>query len=304
MLEKNTTLEDKTDTDNTFRYGGDTINTAVYLSRLSDLSTLSVSYATALGFDDNSTMLIQAWKNEGVDTTYVKQIENKKPGSYTIATKNSGERSFTYQRNESAVKNYFSDDFENNVLIKALDNNVPDYIYLSGISLAILNNSDRESLLLSIAKFQLNGGVVIFDNNFRPALWHVDPIPVYEKITSISDILLLTDEDEYAIYQTPHNVKSIIDRYIAFDRNVEFVIKRGKQPTVVGQSQRPESLFVISTERVEAPKDTTAAGDSFAAGYLSQRLLGRSIKESVEAGHKLAAKVIQEFGAIVPISTV
>ena len=57
----------------------------------------------------------------------------------------------------------------------------------------------------------------------------------------------------------------------------------------------------IATERVERVIDTTAAGDSFAAGYLSRRLIGVSAPLSAEFGNKVAARVIQHRGALIPL---
>ncbi len=48
------------------------------------------------------------------------------------------------------------------------------------------------------------------------------------------------------------------------------------------------------------PVDTTAAGDSFAAGYLAARLSGRGPAEAALAGHIVAGAVIRHAGAIIP----
>lgn len=62
-------------------------------------------------------------------------------------------------------------------------------------------------------------------------------------------------------------------------------------------------------ERLEVPAialppervvDTTAAGDSFSAGYLAERLSGGSAQQAALRGHRLAATVIQHRGAIIP----
>lgn len=46
--------------------------------------------------------------------------------------------------------------------------------------------------------------------------------------------------------------------------------------------------------------DTTAAGDSFSAGYLAKRLVGASVEEAARRGHLTASTVIQFRGAIIP----
>jgi 2-dehydro-3-deoxygluconokinase len=46
--------------------------------------------------------------------------------------------------------------------------------------------------------------------------------------------------------------------------------------------------------------DTTAAGDSFNGGYLGALLSGKGQVAALEAGHVLAARVVQYRGAIIP----
>ncbi len=48
--------------------------------------------------------------------------------------------------------------------------------------------------------------------------------------------------------------------------------------------------------------DTTAAGDSFNAGFLSVIINGGSIDEAMMAGHNLAMQVVQKAGAILVVN--
>ncbi len=45
-------------------FGGDTLNTALYLSRLTKNYNISVSYITALGNDPFSSEMLKAWSDE------------------------------------------------------------------------------------------------------------------------------------------------------------------------------------------------------------------------------------------------
>ena len=60
-----------------------------------------------------------------------------------------------------------------------------------------------------------------------------------------------------------------------------------------------EDYVNVSANIVEL-KDSTGAGDSFNAGYLSSRLKGKTISESCVDGHFLASQVVQFKGAIIP----
>jgi 2-dehydro-3-deoxygluconokinase len=46
--------------------------------------------------------------------------------------------------------------------------------------------------------------------------------------------------------------------------------------------------------------DTTAAGDSFGAGYMAARLAGKDPASAARDGHTLAGAVIRQRGAIIP----
>src|SRR5258707_2128696 len=69
-------------------YGGDTLNTAVYLARLG----AGVDYITALGDDPLSDEMIARWAAEGVGTGLVVRLRGKLPGLYMIQTDVQGER--------------------------------------------------------------------------------------------------------------------------------------------------------------------------------------------------------------------
>ena len=49
--------------------------------------------------------------------------------------------------------------------------------------------------------------------------------------------------------------------------------------------------------------DSTAAGDSFNAGFIAARLKGSDLREAVQAGASLSAQVISKFGALVDVAT-
>ena len=66
----------------TLSFGGDTLNTAVYLARLGR----SVDYLTALGDDPYSDWMINEWQAEGVGTNSVLRVPTLLPGFYAIRT--------------------------------------------------------------------------------------------------------------------------------------------------------------------------------------------------------------------------
>ncbi len=272
-------------------FGGDTLNTALYLARLASGQQLQVSYATSMGNDKLSESIINQWTDAGIDNSLVSLSENKMPGLYMVETDSHGDRSFYYWRSDSAVKDYFK--HADNPL--SLQLSELDYIYLSGVSLAILSSADRQTLFALLSQFKAQGGLVIFDNNFRPQLWSKQTAAkIYVQMLALTDIALLTEDDERAVFDD-QNYQQILQRCQQFSIK-EVVIKRGLKPCIVSCENYVHEVAAVKVNKVI---DTTAAGDSFAAGYLYKRLLGSTALQAAEAGHQLAGTVIQHSGAII-----
>ena len=278
-------------------FGGDTLNTSVYIARQVDADKLAVHYITALGNDSFSQQMLDAWQQENVRTTLTQRLEHRLPGLYYIETDASGERTFYYWRNEAAARFWLESEQSEEICAELAQF---DYLYLSGISLAILDAPSRSKLFALLEKTRANGGKVIFDNNYRPRLWasKEETQQVYQQILTHTDIAFLTLDDEDALWgEKP--VEEVIQRTQAAGVN-EIIIKRGADACLVAI----KGEAVIEVPAVKLPKekviDTTAAGDSFSAGYLAVRLTGGTPADAAKRGHLTASTVIQYRGAIIP----
>ncbi len=280
------------------RFGGDTLNTALYLTRILQNHPFTIRYATGLGNDMHSSSLIDAWQAEGIRCDLVATIDGKQPGLYIVETDANGERSFHYWRSDSAAKYYFE---QHSPLEQAVEQQTIDMFYLSGISLAILSHTARDKLLATIAKMKTNNTIIVFDNNYREALWSADEAKLwYEKVLKYTDIALITGEDDYAVWGD----QEIIQRCTDFGCQ-QVVIKRGGHPcTLVENLQSQQTLTNVAPIKVEKVVDTCSAGDAFAAGYLSGYLTGQSAQQRLHLAHQTAATVIQYPGAITPKSAI
>ncbi|PSW20844.1 sugar kinase [Photobacterium sanctipauli] len=275
-------------------FGGDTLNTALYLSRLTHQHGVETSYVTGLGNDSFSQEMREAWQQEKINTDLVFQLEDKNPGLYLIETDNTGERTFHYWRNDSAAR-YWLEHVDSQQLTSQLAGF--DMIYLSGISLAILPDAARETLYQVLETCKQQGSKIVFDNNYRPRLWaNADTAAKhYQRILSLTDTALLTFDDEIMLYGE-HSVEACIERSQQCGVR-EIIIKRGAEDCLVIADGNQMS---VAATRVDNVVDTTAAGDSFSAGYLAKRLTGGDLEASALNAHKLAGTVIQYQGAIIP----
>lgn len=278
-------------------FGGDTLNTAVYVTRQVARQALRVDYVTALGTDSFSSEMIAAWQAEALHTGLIQQMDNKLPGLYVIETDARGERTFYYWRNDAAAR-YWLDGEQADAICQQLAHY--DYLYLSGISLAILSPSAREKLFALLADCRANGGKIIFDNNYRPRLWpsREEAQAAYRAMLTLTDIAFLTLDDETLLWGDAP-VSAVIARTQQAGVS-EVVIKRGADACLVAVGDEP--LLEVPAVRLppQAVVDTTAAGDSFSAGYLALRLTGGSAADAAKRGHLTASTVIQHRGAIIP----
>lgn len=274
-------------------YGGDTFNTAVYLSRCGG-DALSVHYATALGDDTLSAELLRRWAQDGLVLDLVRRIPGRLPGLYQIEVDAHGERRFSFWRDQSAARAYF--DTEQTPLEQRAAQ--WDAFYFSGISLAILPPAGRARLFALAHALRTRGATVVFDNNYRPRLWSDVALAQenFLRAFEVASLALVTADDHQALF----GLASVDDAVRAVQQFTvpELVIKRGAASTLLraGQGGWEE----VSTEPVQRVVDTTAAGDSFAAGYLSRRLRGATSSEAAAFGNRLAARVIQHPGALIP----
>ncbi len=269
-------------------YGGDTLNTAVYLARLG----AGADYITALGDDPLSEEMVAGWAAEGVGTERVVRLRGKLPGLYMIQTDDEGERRFFHWRDSAAARSLM-DLPETPEILNALASY--DVVYLSAITLSLYSPEGRARLFAAIKRARERGTRFAFDTNFRARGWPDPDIAraVFREAFEISDIVLASLEDLLPLFPYESD-----DELLSHIPSAEVVLKLFKPATVL----RVEGmLYQTTAEPLQAPVvDTTAAGDSFAAAYVAARLFGAEPVEAARAGHRLAGVVVCHPGAIIP----
>lgn len=175
--------------------GGDTCNTAIYMTRLG----MEVAYMTALGADPFSTKMRLDWETEGLDTTLVLTDPARLPGQYAIRTDDDGERRFFYWRRTSAARRLFTLEGIDAMLERAAQARL---LYLTGITLSLFDRAGRSRLLDLACQVRSNGGDVAFDSNYRPQNWsHVRTArKAIEDFAGIVTIALPTRDDECLLH--------------------------------------------------------------------------------------------------------
>lgn len=269
---------------------GDTLNTAWYLRRCLGPGW-RVGYFSRVGTGEFSRRMVDFVKSEGLEA-YISTDPDREIGLYAISLKD-GERSFSYWRDNSAAKRLADDPA---ALAAALGE--CSLAYFSGITLAILPATGRTQLLDAIAQSKREGKRVVFDPNLRPRLWS-DPDTMRHWIAAaagLADIVLPSFDDEATHFGDADPAATCV-RYLSCGAGTVIVKNGGGDVHFAG----PDGRGVVDDLGRETPIDSTAAGDSFNAGYLAAILAGQTNAQAIRAAHALSRRVVMQKGALVPI---
>jgi 2-dehydro-3-deoxygluconokinase len=271
-------------------YGGDTLNTAVYLARLG----IGADYITALGDDPMSDEMVLSWAAEGIGTSRVARLKGKLPGIYMIQTDAFGDRRFFHWRENAAARSLM-DLPETGETLDSLA--TYDVVYLSAITLSIYSPQGRTKLIDALGRARKHGARIAFDTNFRARGWSDPDVAraVFDEAFAVSDIVLASTEDLLPLYPYESD-----EQLMARMRCNEVVLKLLSPGSIVrfadvSHEVRPQPL-------TQPVVDTTAAGDSFSAAYIAARLAGLEPVDAAQAGHRLGGVVVCYPGAIIPRS--
>jgi 2-dehydro-3-deoxygluconokinase len=274
-------------------YSGDVYNTAVYLKR--SLPDAFVQFLTATGDDAMSRAMREAWHAEGIDDALAFSVSGGSPGLYLIENDARGERRFQYWRSHSAARRWLK-------LLRDRDESVlwgADVVYLSGITLAILDPAERAGAIELLRRVRPHVGRIAFDPNVRLTLWKTLQAAqaTIQAALSIADIALPSTEDAGLLLRIDDPAAQM-NRLQAFGAR-EIALTLGADGCLVADGAVHTRL---PAPGVEVITDTSGAGDAFNGAYLASRLRGDSVVEAAQSGLLLGSRVIAHAGAVVPAS--
>ncbi|MBC9245308.1 sugar kinase [Paracoccus sp. 11-3] len=273
------------------RAGGDTLNTAIYLARLTAHD--QVGYLSCLGDDPQSLWLRDHIAAEGIDISHLAIRPGARPGLSFISTDALGERSFTYWREQAPFRDHFDDPCH----LATLD--TAGTLFLSAVTLAVLHPQGRENLLQALVRRRAEGAQIIFDTNYRPALWP-DPVAAQQVITrmaGIASLVLPSLDDMSACFgcDTPEAAMRLLmdmtEAEIVLTTGGATVLRRASGQGQIARHDLPPAITAT---------DTTGAGDSFNAAYLAARDQGIAPDHAIFSAARLATIVVGYPGAVIP----
>ncbi|PIB25573.1 hypothetical protein BFP76_00045 [Amylibacter kogurei] len=275
-------------------FAGDVFNTLWYARALTP-SDWDVSFYTGFGGDVMGAKMRQFISDAGIDCQNAPTIDECPTGLYMIHL-DGAERSFSYWRDTSGARQMMRNPEKLWQQVKQAD-----LVYLSGITLAVLQGNDAELLIENLRSHMKPSAQIAFDPNIRPRLWkdHDRMKRVISNAGSIADIVLPSFDDETACFgdKTPNDCA---DRYLKAGAKL-VIVKNGESPTLIATGQDRETR---SVPRYTGVVDTTAAGDSFNGAFLAKLMAGADPIDAVGAGQICAGRVVCTKGALAPFASI
>ncbi len=236
--------------------GGAPANVACGLVKLGVAS----GFIGALGKDPAGEELMQVLQTNGVDTTGVQIHPTAPTRQVYVVRSTSGDRSFAGFGNRKTAE--FADAHLKSEKLPISLLETADYLVLGTLELAYPESEQAIASALQLAqKYDLK---ILLDVNWRPVFWQdADAaIPKIKKLLKQVDFLKLSKEEAEWLFDTkdPGAINYRVD-------GVEGVlVTDGENGCAYCLSENEGEIPAFSVPVV----DTTGAGDSFVAGFLSQ----------------------------------
>ena len=260
------------------RIAGAESNFAVGLARLG----VPVAWVSRLGADRLGALVRGALEGEGVDLRWVAE-DPAAPTGLFYKWRAGGRTSVAYYRRGSAASRLTSADVPDAALAGV------ELVHLTGITMA-LGDGPRARVLDVARRARAAGALVVFDPNFRPALWE-SPAAAAAAMEPV-----LPHVDWYlcgaAEGETLLGVRGP-DAVIEALPVPGAVVRIGERGAIVAAGGELSEVAPASTEQVV---DEIGAGDAFAAGFAYGLLQGWDPARCTHAANVIAAAALRGTG--------
>jgi len=223
----------------------------------------------AVGADPLGDQLLSGLADAGVE---LRAQRRGRTGTVVVLVDVDGERTFLPDRGAAADL----DHVEACVLEGVGVLHVPAY--------GLLGGRTAESVPALVAEARGRGVDVSLDASSWAVLRAYGVEAFRAMVEQVQPVVLLANADEA-------RELDLLERPLP----VPVVVKNGAAPTVVLRPGLPR--LEVPVEPVAGVRDSTGAGDAFAAGWLSARMAGLDDRERVLRAHALASQVLASPGA-------
>lgn len=253
-----------------FATGGNASNVAVTFAR----QGIHSSYMWTLGHDPASETVLHDLDAEGVDTSHVVRREKYRAGYSNILIATDGERTILNNRGVSTGAD--------NVDLNLDAINDVDWVYPTSLALGGIE------LLRAIVDKAEAAGTKVMLNPAGPEL--ADPKKLKALLSSID--VLCVNKEEMQMLVEGETLEELVRHALHYVPVA--IVSDGPRGVVASDGK----TIVTAGMYEDVPVvDRTGAGDAFASGFLSQWILGKSLREAIIFGSANSTSVVTKFGA-------
>lgn len=245
---------------------------------------ITARFIGTVGQDDFGELIIKRFKEDGVDISHIKVMEDYTTGVAFVTYFSDGSRKFIYHLARAATGQIYPEDVEPDYLSDT------SYLHVVG-STMFINDQSAEACLNAVELVKKAGGKISFDPNFRPELISAEAVKEkFQPIITKSDIIFPT-HDEIRILTSRDDLKEACTRLLEI--GIEIVaIKQGEKGSRI--FTKNEEFYVPAFEVEEI--DPTGAGDCYCAGFLAGILKGMDLKQTARFANAVGALAVTKKG--------
>lgn len=170
-----------------------------------------------------------------------------------------------------------------------------DIVHFCGITLS-MSDSIRRKMMLFAKAVKEKGGTVVFDCNYRPALWgengYEKAKPYYEDMLHLADIVMMNEQDALFILgmktEKEQRQEQLIDLMPAVAKKYHISVIAGTHRSINGDNTHSlkgfifkNKTFTFSKEMTFSVYDRIGAGDAYASGIIHGEMSGFSPEKTV-----------------------
>jgi 2-dehydro-3-deoxygluconokinase len=263
------------------RVAGAESNVAIALTRLG----VPATWVSRLGTDEMGDVVVGVLAREGLDLRFVVRDATAPTGTF-LKWRCGGRSHVTYYRRGSAATHLDPRDVPDEAL-KGVS-----LVHLTGITMA-LGDSPREAVLDLARRAKALGAMVMFDPNYRPALWAgpQEAAASQQEALRFVDWYLCGLEEGQLLFGVPDAEGLLLAIRTAGSGGA--VVRIGTEGALVCADGGIER---VAPSHIEEVVDEVGAGDGFDAGFAFGLLRGWSPAASAHAGNIIAASALRGTG--------
>jgi len=255
---------------------------AIFIDQVARLGQ-KAGLISCVGNDDFGWLNIERLRADGVDTSAIRVHPDQVTGSAFVRYREDGERDFVFNIKNSACGQTRITEEGQHLLAQCA------HLHIMGSSLFSFRLIDEARKAIEQVKAQ--GGTISFDPNVRKEMLNIPEMrAALEMMLQYCDLFMPSGPELMLLTEATteeHAITEILGLGVS-----AIVVKRGSQGA--SYHDRGQNLFVPAFKVAEI--DPTGAGDCFGATFVTCRLQGRTIADSLRYANASGALAVGKRG--------